>query len=110
MSPEAAALSALGLWLCAMLLLPKRGWRLVPRQLRLVLAGRRAHVLGPPGRTFHGGGVLGRMVGLAAADAIRVLELGVPLYLAALAAEALGRQRRQLLESRWRESPQGLFW
>jgi hypothetical protein len=110
MQPDHVAL-ALGLWVAMVLMLPKRRWREIPRRLAEVAAGRRRYVFGPPsGAVRSGTKPLIRFADVVRADALRVLEAGVPLFLVELAVEPYGRQRRLERELRWGHTSAGLAW
>jgi hypothetical protein len=75
-------------------LIPKRRVGRVSERLQQSARGDRVFVFGPPpsfGRGFPGA---------AASELIRLLELGLPIYLFALRAEAQGHWHRTVLDSR----------
>ena len=99
----------LALWVMLALLLPKRDWRTLLIRVRAVAAGRRLHTFGPP-RLAHPGNASGSdLWRLLRAEAPRVLELGVPAWLATLFAEKRGTVRRRAEGARWRRMPAGLL-
>src|SRR3984893_3921719 len=86
-------LSLLAIWLLFVLLVPKRAVNSLAERLRAAAPGHRVYVFAPPadlGRGF-------AMSGLA--EGIRLLRVGLPLYLLCLWAEARGRRRRLAMPS-----------
>jgi DNA-binding SARP family transcriptional activator len=86
-------LSLLAIWLLFMLLVPKRAVNSLAERLRATAKGHRIYVFAPPveiGRGF-------AMSGMA--EGIRLTQLGLPVYLLCLWAEARGRRRRLALPS-----------
>jgi DNA-binding SARP family transcriptional activator len=82
------ALSLLAIGLLFVLLVPKRAVSSLAGRLRATVQGHRVYVFAPPaelGRGF-------AMSGLA--EGIRLLQVGLPLYLLCLWAEARGRRSR----------------
>ena len=103
------SLWALALWVMVALLLPKRDWRTLGVRIRVVAAGRRLHTFGAP-RLAHPGNASGSdLWRLLRAEAPRLLELGVPAWLASVFAEKRGTVRRRAEEARWRRTPAGLL-
>jgi len=81
-------LSLLAIWLLFALLVPKRAVDSLAERLRATAHGHRIYVFAPPadlGRGFARSGL---------AEGIRLTQLGLPVYLLCLWAEARGRQRR----------------
>jgi DNA-binding SARP family transcriptional activator len=81
-------LSLLAIWLLFVLLVPKRNVDSLAERLRATAHGHRVHVFAPPaevGRCFV-------MSGLG--EGIRLIQVGLPVYLLCLWAEARGRRRR----------------
>src|ERR1700730_6447527 len=80
--------SLLAIWLLFVLLVPKRALNSLAERLRTTAQGHRVYVFAPPaelGRGF-------AMSGLG--EAIRLTQLGLPVYLLCLWAEARGRRCR----------------
>ena len=100
--------SAVPLWLALALLVPKRDWGTVRARLAATAAGERRHPFGPPLPVRDG--VSSRFARRLLAELPRCLELGVPLWLAALAAEYRGCQRRRLAAAAMATSPTGWMW
>lgn len=100
--------SALALWLALVLLVPKRDWRTIRSRLRATALGGRHHPFAPPPAPRRE--VRSPLAKLLIAEIPRCLELGVPLWLAALVAEERGRQRRRLAVAEWASSPAGWMW
>ena len=99
MRPDPGLLVAvLAVWTALLLFLPKRGWRSIPDRLRAAASGERSYVFGPPART---GGLesdyFERLLQLVRRELGRAVELGLPVYVAALAAAEFrkGRERRK---------------
>ena len=110
MRPEIGALgSFLLLWVLLMLMVPKRNWREIPHRLGAVLRGSRHHVYGPPSSSD--GSDSGRSPALIrmAGEMARLLEMGLPLFLIAIWAEA--RSARGRVEARriWNDSAAALL-
>jgi hypothetical protein len=99
-------LESADLWLLVLLLVPKR--RLGHLRLRLheLSAGRRRWLFEPP-RGFGSGRPAGAQRALA--EAARVFELGVPLYVAARLAEERSAHLRLEARSQWPESASALL-
>ena len=111
MRPDPGLLvAALAGWTVLLLLLPKRGWRSIADRLRAAASGERSYVFGPPART---GGLesdyFERLLQLVRRELGRAVELGLPVYVAALAAELRGQSRRRQLEGEWHRSAAGLL-
>jgi DNA-binding SARP family transcriptional activator len=106
-APE-TVLSMAALWLAFALVVPKRNWRTIRLRLQATCNGERRHPFGPP--LPPRSDVSSKFLRLLAAEAPRCLELGIPLWLAALRAEYLGSQRRRLAEAEWASSPTGWTW
>ncbi|MGI0130843.1 MAG: hypothetical protein ACREEC_11970, partial [Thermoplasmata archaeon] len=110
MHPDlAAAIPAILIGLALLLLIPKRGWRRLPRRLGETWSGERSYLFGPPARQ----GVLEsdfleRWLQLTRREASRIFELGVPLYAAATVAELHGRAESSAAEAVWSRSPQAI--
>ena len=107
MPPELAhGLEVAALWLLVLLLVPKR--RLGDLRLRLheLSAGRRRWLFEPP-RGFGSGRPSGAQ--RAFAEAARVFELGVPLYVAGRLAEERSAHVRLEARSQWPESVPALL-
>ena len=86
-------LSLLAIWLLFVLLVPKRAVSSLAERLRATVQGHRVYVFAPPaelGRGF-------AMSGLA--EGIRLVQVGLPLYLLCLWAEARGRRSRLAMPS-----------
>src|ERR1700724_654406 len=87
------ALSLLAIGLLFVLLVPKQGVYSLAERIRATAQGHRVYVFAPPadlGRGF-------AMSGLA--EGIRLLRVGLPLYLLGLWAEARGRRSRLAMPS-----------
>ncbi len=106
-SPGEIVLPALPVWLALVLLLPKRRGAVLAR-LRAAAAGERRHPFGPPLQPPDG--VSPSFVRSLLAELPRCVELGVPLWLMALAAEQRGRRRRRLEAAEHAASPTGWMW
>ena len=86
-------LSLLAIWLLFVLLVPKRAVNSLAERLRATAQGHRVYVFAPPaelGRGFAMSGI---------AEGIRLTQLGLPVYLLCLWAEARGRRRRLAMPS-----------
>ena len=82
------ALSVLAIWMLCVLLVPKRAMASLPERLRATARADRTFVFGPPPR-------LGESFALSAlGETFRLIELGIPIYMACLWAEARGRRQR----------------
>ena len=85
--------SLLAIWLLFVLLVPKRAVHSLAERLRATGQGHRVYVFAPPaelGRVF-------AMNGLS--EGLRLTQLGLPVYLLCLWAEARGRRRRLAMPS-----------
>ncbi|HVS49754.1 MAG TPA: bacterial transcriptional activator domain-containing protein [Candidatus Dormibacteraeota bacterium] len=107
MPPELAhGLEVAALWLLVLLLVPKR--RLGDLRLRLheLRAGRRRWLFEPPG-----GFGSGRRTGVqrSFAEAVRIFDLGVPLYVAGRLAEERSAHVRLEARSQWPDSVPALI-
>ena len=82
------ALSLLAIWVLFVLLVPKRGVASLAERLRAAARADRLYVFGPPPQ-------LGKRFALSAlGEAIRLIEVGIPIYMCCLWAEARGRRSR----------------
>ena len=84
-------LSLLPIWFLLVLLVPKRGVNSLAERLRGTAQGHRVYVFAPPaelGRGFATNGL---------GEGIRLTQLGLPVYLLCLWAEARGHRRRLLM-------------
>jgi DNA-binding SARP family transcriptional activator len=81
-------LSLLAIWLLFVLLVPKRGVNSLGERLRATAQGHRVYVFAPPAELGRGFAMSGM------AEGIRLTQLGLPVYLMCLWAEARGRRRR----------------
>jgi hypothetical protein len=86
-------LSLLAIWLLFVVLVPKRAVNSLAERLRAAAQGHRLYVFAPPAEL--GGGFA--MSGVA--EGIRLTQLGLPVYLLCLWAEARGRRRRLAMPS-----------
>lgn len=75
-------------------LVPKRGVGRVSERLQQTARGGRVFVFGPPLRFGRG------FVAAAAGELVRLVEVGLPLYLLGLRAEAQGHWQRNLLSTK----------
>src|SRR6266851_4202230 len=85
--------SLLAIWLLFVLLLPKRAVHSLAERIRATAQGHRVYVFAPPadlGRGF-------AMSGLG--EGVRLIQVGLPVYLLCLWAEARGRRRRLAMPS-----------
>jgi hypothetical protein len=80
--------SLLAIWLLFVLLAPKRAVNSLAERLRATVQGHRVYVFAPPAELGQGFA----MSGLG--EGIRLTQLGLPVYLLCLWAEARGRRRR----------------
>ena len=80
--------SLLAIWLLLVLLAPKRAVNSLAERLRATVQGHRVYVFAPPAELGQGFA----MSGLG--EGIRLTQLGLPVYLLCLWAEARGRRRR----------------
>lgn len=106
-SPFEILLAALPVWLALVLLLPKRTGA-VRARLLATAAGERGHPFGPPLQPADR--VSSWFARLLLSELPRCVELGVPLWLAALAAERRGHRRRRLQAADHAASPAGWMW
>src|ERR1700682_237488 len=86
-------LSLLAIWLLFVLLVPKRAVNSLAERLSATIQGHRVYVFAPPaelGRSFV-------MSGLG--EGVKLIQVGLPVYLLCLWAEARGRQRRLAMPS-----------
>ena len=80
--------SLLAIWLLFVLLAPKRAVNSLAERLRATVQGHRVYVFAPPAE-------LGRGFAMSSlGEGIRLTQLGLPVYLLCLWAEARGRQCR----------------
>ncbi len=86
-------LSLLAIWLLFVLLVPKRGVNSLGERLRAAAQGHRVYVFAPPAELGRGFAMSGM------AEVIRLTQLGLPVYLMCLWAEARGRRRRLAMPS-----------
>src|ERR1700737_3825878 len=92
-------LSLLAIWLLFVLLVPKRAVNSLAGRLHATALGHRVYVCAPPaelGRGF-------AMSGLG--EGVRLIQVGLPVYLLCLWAEARGRRRRLAMPSSTTTSP-----
>src|SRR3977135_2105194 len=78
--------SLLAIWLLFVLLVPKRAVDSLPERIRATAQGHRVYVFAPPaelGRGF-------AMSGLG--EGVKLIQVGLPIYLLSLWAEARGRR------------------
>src|SRR6266480_4524742 len=86
-------LSLLAIWLLFVLLVPKRAVNSLAERLRATAQGHRVCVFAPPadlGRGFATSGL---------GEGLRLIQVGLPVYLLCLWAEARGRRRRLAIPS-----------
>src|SRR5260370_23557310 len=86
-------LSLLAIWLLFVLLVPKRAVNSLAERLRATAQGHRVYVFAPPAELGRGFAMSGMTEG------IRLTQLGLPVYLLCLWAEARGRRRRLAMPS-----------
>src|SRR2546425_9494784 len=86
-------LSLLAIWLLFVLLVPKRAVNSLAESLRATAQGHRVYVFAPPAELGRGFAMSGM------AEGIRLTQLGLPVYLLCLWAEARGRRRRLAMPS-----------
>jgi DNA-binding SARP family transcriptional activator len=101
-----AGLEAGAVVLLVLLLVPKRGLDHLRARFSDLHAGRRRWLFEPPPRRDRTRPEGNRQ---AAAEAVEVLELGVPLYVAGLLAEQRSAQLHLERQSRWADSPKALL-
>lgn len=107
MPPEVAhGLEVADLWLLVLLLVPKRRLGDLRLRLRELRAGRRRWLFEPP-RGFGSGHPTG--VQRALAEAARMFDLGVPLYVAGRLAEERSAHVRLEARSQWPDSVPALI-
>ena len=107
MPPELAhGLEVAALWLLVLLLVPKRRLGDLRLRLRELRAGRRRWLFEPP-RVFGSGRPTG--VQRAFAEAARIFDLGVPLYVAGRLAEERSAHVRLEARSQWPDSVPALI-
>jgi DNA-binding SARP family transcriptional activator len=85
--------SLLAIWLLFVLLVPKRAVHSLAERIRATAQGHRVYVFAPPpdiGRGF-------AMSGLG--EGVKLIQVGLPVYLLCLWAEARGRRRRLAMPS-----------
>src|ERR1700682_428989 len=81
-------LSLLAIWVFFVLLAPKRGVNSLAERVRVTAQGHRVYVFAPPAEIGRGFAMSGM------AEGIRLTQLGLPVYLLCLWAEARSRRRR----------------
>jgi hypothetical protein len=86
-------LSLLAIWLLFVLLVPKRAVDSFAARIGATAQGHRVYVFAPPPELGQGFAISGL------AEAIRLLQVGLPAYLLCLWAEARGRRRRLSMPS-----------
>jgi hypothetical protein len=92
------------------LLVPKRGWSEIPTRVRAVATGERRYVYGPRygGRAAGASRVRAILRGLVG-EIAHLIEMGLPLFVVALATERLGHHRRAADRQRWETSSSNLI-
>src|SRR5438128_3102020 len=81
-------LSLLAIWLLFVLLVPKRAVNSLAERLRATAQGHRVYVFAPPAD-------LGRGLAMSVlGEGVRLIQVGLPVYLLCLWVEARGRRRR----------------
>jgi DNA-binding SARP family transcriptional activator len=81
-------LSLLAIWLLFVLLVPKRAVNLLADRFRATAQGHRVYVFAPPAD-------LGRGLAMSGlGEGVRLIQVGLPVYLLCLWVEARGRRRR----------------
>ena len=99
MPPEAIRLlEALSLVAVVLLVLPKRGWNSLRPRFSDLTTGRRVSLFEPSGRRR------ASLLKQLQAELHRILELGVPLFVAARVAERRALRRREVEQTAWRTS------
>src|ERR1700694_4920074 len=86
-------LSLLAICVLFVLLAPKRGVNSLAERVRATAQGHRVYVFAPPAELGRGFAISGM------AEGIRLTQLGLPVYLLCLWAEARGRRRRLAMPS-----------
>src|ERR1700693_925386 len=86
-------LSLLAIWVLFLLLAPKLGVKSLAERVRATAQGHRVYVFAPPAEFGPGFAMSGM------AEGIRLTQLGLPVYLLCLWAEARGRRRRLAMPS-----------
>jgi hypothetical protein len=81
-------LSLLAIWVLFVLLAPKRGVNSLAERVRVTAHGHRVYVFAPPAELGRGSAVSGL------GEGIRLIQVGLPIYLLCLWAEARGRRSR----------------
>jgi hypothetical protein len=102
MIPSGELLTALGAWAVLFLAIPKRELRTLAERLRQAAQGSRVYVLSPPNTPGPVGGLVGELT--------RAIDLGIPMWLLALAAEARGQRVRQVRLAEWVGSAGGVLY
>src|SRR5438876_10584892 len=85
--------SLLAIWLLFVLLVPKRAVDSLADRIRATAQGHRVYVFAPPAELGRGFAMSGM------AEGIRLTQLGLPIYLLCLWAEARGRRHRLAMPS-----------
>jgi len=86
-------LSLLAIWLLFVLLVPKRAVNSLAERLRATAQGHRVYAFAPPAD-------LGRRFAMSdLGEGVRLIQVGLPVYLLCLWAEARGRRRRLAMPS-----------
>jgi len=85
--------SLLAIWLLFVLLVPKRAVDSLAERIRATAQGHRVYVFAPPAELGRGFAMSGLGEGL------RLMQVGLPVYLLCLWAEARGRRRRLAMPS-----------
>src|SRR3984893_16540088 len=81
-------LSLLAIWLLFVLLVPKRAVHSLAERIRATAHGHRVYVFAPPAD-------LGRGLAMSGlGEGVRLIQVGLPVYLLCLWVEARGRRRR----------------
>src|SRR6202022_4514206 len=80
--------SLLAIWLLFVLLVPKRAVHSLAERLRATAQGHRVYVFAPPTDLGRGFAISGL------GEGVRLIQVGLPVYLLCLWAEARGRRRR----------------
>src|SRR5437762_5019986 len=85
--------SLLTIWLFFVLLAPKQAVGALAERLRATVQGHRVYVFAPPAELARG------FVMSSLGEGIRLIQVGLPVYLLCLWAEARGRRRRLAMPS-----------